>query len=59
VLGDARNDSNDSHRWEALSEDGSSVQPRPFLPMERIVGNLVYRFWPPDRMGTVTQEVSP
>lgn len=59
VLGDARNDSNDSHFWEAVSEDGSTVEPRPFLPMERIVGNLVYRFWPPDRMGTVTQEASP
>lgn len=59
VLGDNRNDSNDSHRWEILSEDGSTVQPKPFLPMERIVGNLVYRFWPPDRMGTVLQEASP
>jgi signal peptidase I len=59
ILGDARNDSNDSHHWESLSEDGSTVQPKPFLPMERIVGNLVYRFWPPDRMGTVTQEALP
>ncbi|MEA5464246.1 signal peptidase I [Leptothoe sp. PORK10 BA2] len=40
VMGDNRNDSNDSHIWG-------------FLPMENVIGHATVRFWPPDHLGTV------
>ena len=40
VMGDNRNDSNDSHIWG-------------FLPIENIIGHATLRFWPPDDLGTV------
>ena len=56
VLGDNRNNSKDSHAWQRIAEDGRSVEPAPFVAIEAIRGKLVYRYWPPDRMGTVPQE---
>jgi len=42
VMGDNRNSSADSHRWED-----------PFLPRENVKGKVVFRYWPLNRMGTV------
>lgn len=51
VLGDNRNDSNDSHRWMEVVE-GNPV-PRPELEAGRVLGKAMVIFWPPARVGLV------
>ncbi len=48
VLGDNRNESNDSHKWTGL--DG---RPRPELKASGIVGKAMVIFWPPARVRLV------
>ena len=49
VMGDNRNDSNDSHAWKAQGDDGMYYG-APFLPRENVLGKAMCIFWPPQRI---------
>ena len=44
VLGDNRRNSQDARRWPG----------GPFLPHDQIIGRAVFRFWPPSRIGSLS-----
>ena len=44
VMGDNRNDSNDSHAWVVPTEHG--MQASPFVPRENLLGHAEVIFWP-------------
>ncbi len=46
VLGDNRNESNDSHRWF----DKLTGKPRPEVEINRVLGKAMVIFWPPGRI---------
>lgn len=46
VLGDNRNDSNDSHAWGTLE-------------IAAIAGRAVWRYWPPGRFGSLLTDAAP
>jgi len=50
VMGDNRNDSNDSHRWSAMNPTTGQVEPRPYVPRENFLGEAMVIFWPPHRI---------
>ncbi len=45
VMGDNRNDSNDSHAWLMPSADGRLIA-APFVPRENVLGKAMLIFWP-------------
>lgn len=50
MFGDNRNDSNDSHRWDAINPATGQIEPRPFVPRENMLGKAMVIFWPPHRI---------
>lgn len=49
VLGDSRNDCNDSHEWHRRGDDWRA---EPFLSLELVRARAVARLWPPSRWGS-------
>ncbi|MCD6361443.1 MAG: signal peptidase I [Armatimonadetes bacterium] len=50
VMGDNRNNSNDSHRWMRRDEATDRIVSDPFLPRENVLGKAMVIFWPPQRI---------
>jgi signal peptidase I len=50
VMGDNRNDSNDSHRWGHWDQSTGRWINQPFLPRENVLGEALIIFWPPQRI---------
>jgi signal peptidase I len=50
VMGDNRNDSNDSHKWDAINPTTGRVEARPYVPRENFLGEAMVIFWPPQRI---------
>jgi signal peptidase I len=58
VFGDNRNDSNDSHKWDAPDATGT-WRNAPFLPRENVLGKAFCIFWPPPRWGLIRSHPHP
>lgn len=50
MMGDNRNDSNDSHRWGFWDPTTGDWEARPYVPRENILGKAMVIFWPPQRI---------
>ncbi|MGD9495626.1 MAG: signal peptidase I [Armatimonadota bacterium] len=50
VMGDNRNDSNDSHRWGYWDPVTGRWVSKPYLPRENVLGKAMIIFWPPQRI---------
>jgi len=50
MMGDNRNDSNDSHRWGYWSPTTGKWEARPYVPRENVLGRAMVIFWPPQRI---------
>ncbi|MGC9318558.1 MAG: signal peptidase I [Armatimonadota bacterium] len=50
VMGDNRNDSNDSHKWGHWDPRTGKYVNQPYLPRENVLGKAMLIFWPPQRI---------
>ncbi|MEA3402214.1 MAG: signal peptidase I [Armatimonadota bacterium] len=50
VMGDNRNDSNDSHKWGHWDPRTGKYVNQPYLPRENVLGKAMVIFWPPQRI---------
>jgi len=50
MMGDNRNNSNDSHRWARRYHETDQWVSDPFLPRENVLGKAMVIFWPPQRI---------
>jgi len=50
MMGDNRNDSNDSHRWGYWSPTTGKWESRPYVPRANVLGKAMVIFWPPQRI---------
>jgi len=50
MMGDNRNDSNDSHKWGHWDSVTGEWVGQPFLPRENVLGKAMIIFWPPQRI---------
>ncbi len=50
MMGDNRNDSNDSHKWSIRNPRTGMEENQPFLPRENVLGKAMVIFWPPQRI---------
>lgn len=50
VMGDNRNNSNDSHRWARWDDATGQYVSDPYLPRENVLGKAMVIFWPPQRI---------
>lgn len=50
VMGDNRNDSNDSHRWGHWDPITGRWISEPYVPRENVLGKAMLIFWPPQRI---------
>ncbi len=53
VLGDNRNESQDSHNWDRSDSGGASSE---YIPADDLIGQVVFAIWPPQRAGRVKSE---
>lgn len=50
MMGDNRNNSNDSHRWARRDDFTGQYVSDPYLPRENVLGKAMVIFWPPQRI---------